>query len=160
LLIRIPEKQTESYHNMPDNFEEIFSKIQTYIMGKASESYSDKVLELAYDPLNVGEIENPDGAASATGECGDKMQVHLKLSGELITEARFLTNGCGATLACGSAVTELAKGKTPYEASKIYPQTVVRYLDGLPASHMHCAVLAVQAMRQALKSTKKSMKSD
>ena len=141
---------------MPDNFDKVFSKIQSYIMGKASEIYSDKVLELAYDPLNVGEIENPDGAASVTGECGDRMQVHLKLSCGKITEVRFLTTGCGATVACGSAVTELAKGKTPYEVSKIYPQTIVSYLDGLPASHMHCAVLAVQAMRQALKSIEES----
>jgi nitrogen fixation NifU-like protein len=141
---------------MPENFEKVISKIQSYIMGKASEIYSDRVLELAYDPLNVGEIENPDGAASVIGECGDRMLVHLKLSCGKITEARFLTTGCGATVACGSAVTELAKGKTPYEASKIYPQTIVRYLDGLPASHMHCAVLAVQTIRQALKSIETS----
>jgi nitrogen fixation NifU-like protein len=136
---------------MPENFEKVFDRIQKLFMGKASELYSDKALTLAFDPLNVGEIENPDGFAKVKGECGDSMQVQLKLAGGNICEARFLTDGCGATLACGSAVTELTKGRTPWDARKIYPQTVVRYLDGLPASHMHCAVLAVQALREALK---------
>ncbi len=137
---------------MPDDFEKLFQNIQRMIMGKASETYSNKVMTLAYEPLNVGEIDQPDGAAKVTGECGDSMQIHLRIAGETINKARFLTDGCGATLACGSAVTELAKGKTPWEASKIYPQTVVRYLDGLPASHLHCAVLSVQALREALNS--------
>jgi nitrogen fixation NifU-like protein len=141
---------------MPDNFEKVFEEIQKYIVGDASEPYSDKVLILAYEPVNVGEIENPDGTARVMGECGDWMQMYLKITGDTISEARFLTDGCGATLACGSAVTELVRGRTLWEAIKIYPQTVIRYLDGLPASHMHCAVLAVQALKEALKSLKSS----
>ena len=139
---------------MPDNFEKVFENIQKYIVGNTSEPYSDKVLTLAYEPLNVGEIENPDGIARVTGECGDSMKIYLKITGDTISEARFLTDGCGATLACGSAVTELVRGRTPWEAIKIYPQTVIQYLDGLPTSHMHCAVLAVQALKEALKSLK------
>ena len=139
---------------MPDNFEKVFENIQKYIMGNASESYSDKVLTLAYEPVNVGEIENPDGSARVMGECGDWMQIYLKITGDTISEVRFLTDGCGATLACGSAVTELVRARTPWEVTKIYPQTVIRYLDGLPASHMHCAVLAVQALKEALRSLK------
>ncbi len=30
-------------------------------MGNASETYSDKVLELAYEPVYVGELDDPDG---------------------------------------------------------------------------------------------------
>ena len=139
---------------MPDDFEKTFDKIKKFIMGGVSEAYSDKVLTLAYEPLNVGEIINPDSTAKVRGSCGDTMQLHLRLSKGRITEARFLTDGCGPTLACGSAITELVNNKTPYEASKIYPQDLVHYLDGLPASHFHCAVLAVQVLRQALKSLK------
>jgi len=130
--------------------EKIFSAIESQFMGQSSERFSDKVLEFAYDPLNTGEIENPDGTGFAIGECGDSMTIFLKTEENKIKEARFLADGCGATLACGSAVTELVKDKSLFNAKNIYPQTVIRFLDGLPASHTHCSVLAVQALRKAL----------
>lgn len=141
---------------MTDKTENIFDNLQQLWMGNASERYSDKVLELAYEPRNVGEIENPDGIGFAKGSCGDRMSIFLKVTDDVITDIRFLTDGCGATLACGSAVTMLAKDRTPFEAEKIYPQTVIRFLDGLPASHLHCAALAVQTLRKALTSLSES----
>lgn len=121
-------------------------------MGHASEKYSDKVVELAYEPLNVGEIQDADGMGFVKGTCGDRMSIYLKLEAGFISDIKFLTDGCSATLACGSAITQMAKNRTPYEATKIYPQNIVRFLDGLPASHLHCAVLAVQALQKALES--------
>jgi len=131
--------------------EKIFNQLNSMLMGETETVYSDKVVTLAYEPLNVGKIKNPDGKSEAQGECGDKMWISFKVENGNIADVRFLTDGCGATLACGSAVTELAKGKTPYQAMKIYPQNVVQYLDGLPASHLHCSVLAVNALKRALK---------
>jgi len=133
-----------------NNEEKVFEKLQAYMMGIASETYSDKVLTLAYEPLNVGEMENPDGFGCVKGPCGDTMRISLRIVDGKIYDATFWTDGCGATLACGSVVTEMVKGKTPCEAEKIYPQNIVRYLDGLPASHLHCSVLAVPALRKAL----------
>jgi len=130
--------------------EEIFEQLKHYFMGEASEPYSDKVLTLAYEPMNVGEIENPDTFGYVKGSCGDEMTIFLRIKDGRIYDAKFLTDGCGATLACGSTVTELAKGKTIWEAKKIHPQGIVDYLGGLPASHLHCAFLAVRALRKAL----------
>ena len=135
---------------MKEDPEHILAKFQNLFMGNAGEQYSEKVLTLAYEPLNVGEIENPDGSSRVQGSCGDNMDVSLKLDNTIIAEVKFLTDGCGATLACGSAVTELAKGKTIYQAEKISPQEIIHFLDGLPESHVHCAVLAVQALQRAL----------
>jgi len=128
----------------------VFSNLQQYLMGEASEAFSDKVMEYAYDPVNVGEIKNPDVRASVKGDCGDAYTMFLKIKGQTIDEIRFLVDGCGASLACGCAITELARGITPYEAGKITPQAVIQFLDGLPASHLHCAVLAVQTLQKAL----------
>ena len=138
---------------MDEEIEEIFEKLECYFMGEASEPYSDKVLALAYDPLNVGEIENADSFGYAKGTCGDEITIFLKIENGKICNAKFLTDGCGATLACGSSITELVKGKTVWQAKKIYPQDIINYLGGLPASHLHCAVLAVQALREALGNT-------
>jgi nitrogen fixation NifU-like protein len=128
----------------------IFQKLQHYMMGEASEPYSNKVLSYAYDPINIGEIKNPDGQGIVKGDCGDSIFITIKLKKYKINQIRFLVDGCGAAIACGCAVTELAKEKTPYEASKITPQEVIRFLDGMPVSHTHCAVLAVQALQKAL----------
>jgi nitrogen fixation NifU-like protein len=114
------------------------------------EVYSERVIQLAYEPLNIGRIEDPDAITLVKGQCGDRMSISIKMKEGKIDVIRFLTDGCGATVACGSAVTELAKGKTPWNARKIHPQTIIQYLDGLPPSHLHCAALAVQALRQTL----------
>jgi len=141
-----------------NNEEEVFEKLQAYMMGIASEPYSDKALTLAYEPLNVGEMKNPDGFGCIKGPCGDTMLIFLQIIDGKISEATFLTDGCGGTLACGSAITELAKGKTPYEAAKISPKAVIKYLDGLPASHLHCAVLAAQTLHKAFENVKETVK--
>jgi len=125
-------------------------------MREALKTFSQKVVSLAYEPRNVGSLKNPDGHGRVAGQCGDTMEIYIKMKGKIIDPIGFLTDGCGATLACGSATTELAKGKTPYEAGKITPQAVIKYLDGLPASHLHCAVLAVQTLRKALENLDKS----
>lgn len=134
--------------------EKVFNKLHSMLMGEREEIYSDKVIALAYEPLNVGRVKKPDAESKVQGNCGDQMEISFKVEKDIISEIRFLTDGCGATLACGSAITELAKGMTPYQASKIYPQNVVAYLDGLPSSHLHCSVLAVNAMQNALKNYK------
>ena len=136
---------------MPKSDDKVFENLQSYWMGESSEPYSEKALTLAYEPLHVGEIDSPDTVGSITGECGDTMHIYLKLHAGKIHEATFLADGCGATLACGSAVTDLVLGKTPGEAAGIAPQAVVQYLDGLPASHLHCSVLAVRTLKDALK---------
>jgi nitrogen fixation NifU-like protein len=141
--------------DMDENSESVFQKMQKYFLGSSSEPFSDKVLDLAYEPTNVGEIEDADAVGFVKGDCGDRMAIFLKMDRGKIKKATFLTDGCGATIACGSAVTELIRNKSSYEAIKIYPQMVIRYLDGLPTSHVHCAVLAVQTVHEALENLKK-----
>lgn len=133
-----------------DEIESVFDRLMGSETETGFEVFSDRVIELAYEPLNVGEMDDPDAIALVRGQCGDRMAVSIKIEEGKIGVIRFLTDGCGATVACGSAVTELAKGKTPWDARKIYPQHVIRFLDGLPDSHLHCAALSVQALRHAL----------
>jgi len=130
--------------------EKIFANLEKNFMGASSERFSEKTVELASEPRNTGELTDADGKGLARGECGDTITVFLKTDNGTITDARFLADGCGATLACGSAVTELAKGRSLFYARSIYPQTIIKFLGGLPASHMHCSVLAVHALRKAL----------
>ena len=140
--------------NSKEDIEKVFDDLQKYFMEEASKVFSDKVVTLAYAPRNVGAIVNPDGHAHISGSCGDTMEIFIKMKGKILENITFLTDGCGATLSCGSAITELGKGKTYSEAKSIGVLSLLRYLDDLPASHEHCALLAVNTLQKALKDLK------
>jgi nitrogen fixation NifU-like protein len=79
------------------------------------------------------------------------MEIWLKVRDATITESTFMTDGCGTTIAAGSMVTELAKGKTVIQAQKISQQDVLSALGGLPEESQHCALLAANTLREAIK---------
>ncbi|MBN1761560.1 MAG: iron-sulfur cluster assembly scaffold protein [Methanomicrobia archaeon] len=127
------------------------------IQKEEREIYTERTLEEAYNPKNVGELKNPDGAASITGPCGDTVQIHLAVKGDTIVASKFITDGCGASTACGSVITELAKGKTVEEASRIQDKDVLSVLGGLPEDNIHCALLAANTLRAALEDYKSKL---
>jgi nitrogen fixation NifU-like protein len=112
--------------------------------------YSEKTIDHFLNPRNLGEIPAPDGFGRITGPCGDTMEICLKVRDGRVTNASFLTDGCGTTIASGSMVTELAKGKSISEAQKITQQDVLNALGGLPEDSLHCALLAANTLREAI----------
>ena len=110
--------------------------------------YSDKVLEHFANPHNVGEIPDADGVGEVgNAKCGDIMKMYLKIKDGVIEDAKFKTFGCGAAIATSSMATDMIKGSTIEDALKLSNQAVVEALDGLPASKIHCSVLAEQAVK-------------
>lgn len=113
--------------------------------------YSEKVMDHFKNPRNVGEIENPDGVGEVGNPvCGDIMKIFLKIKDNIITDAKFLTFGCGAAIASSSMVTELVKGKTLEEAWELSNKAVAEALEGLPPIKMHCSVLAEEGIHKAI----------
>jgi nitrogen fixation NifU-like protein len=113
--------------------------------------YSEKVMDHFTNPRNVGEIEGASGVGTVgNAKCGDIMRVFLKIDGDIVTDAKFKTFGCGAAIATSSMATELIKGKTIQEALEITNKTVMEALDGLPPVKVHCSCLAEEALRAAL----------
>jgi nitrogen fixation NifU-like protein len=113
--------------------------------------YSEKVMDHYANPRNVGEIENADGIGEVgNAKCGDIMKMYLKIEGNIITDVKFKTFGCGAAIATSSIATEMIKGKPIEDALKLTNKAVVEALDGLPPAKIHCSVLAEQAIKSAL----------
>jgi nitrogen fixation NifU-like protein len=74
----------------------------------------------------------------------------LVIENERITDIKFMTDGCGATIACASYVARTVKGKTIEEALLIKPEGVDSYFEGLPQESKHCAKLAIDTLKAAL----------
>ena len=131
--------------------EDSFKVLEDYVMADMREIYSEKVIDHAMNPRNLGVFRDADGFAQVTGPCGDTIQICLKAKNGRINDATFTTDGCGATIACGSMITELVKGRAITEALKITPDDIFNSLDGLPEGNVHCALLAVNTLKEALK---------
>ncbi|MFA6047695.1 MAG: iron-sulfur cluster assembly scaffold protein [Parcubacteria group bacterium] len=121
--------------------------------------YSKKVLEHFTRPHNQGVLKNADGVGSVGNpQCGDIMKIYIKVKKkkgeEVIEDIKFETLGCAAAVATSSMVTDLAKGKTLGEASKITRSDVAENLEGLPPVKMHCSNLAADALQEAIKNYK------
>ncbi len=113
--------------------------------------YSEKVMDHFRNPRNVGQIENADGIGEVgNAKCGDIMRMYIKVDDNIITDAKFMTFGCGSAIATSSMATELIKGKSVDDAVKLTNSAVVEALDGLPAYKYHCSVLAEEAVKSAV----------
>lgn len=114
--------------------------------------YSQKVIDHFTNPRNVGEIEDADGIGVARNPaCGDLVKLFIKIKDGRIEDAKFKTYGCSAAIAASSMLTELIKGKSLPELKKITKEVVTEALDGLPKVKLHCAVLAEDTLKAALK---------
>ena len=113
-------------------------------------SYSAVVIEHMNDPRHWGIMQNSDGYARITGSCGDTMEISLNVKKNVIIECTFDTDGCGATVACGSMVTEMATGKPLAIARQIGKDAILAYCGGLPEGNVHCAVLAANTLKTAI----------
>jgi nitrogen fixation NifU-like protein len=136
---------------MAEEFDSPFKELEQTVMDDMRQNYSEKTIDHFLNPRNLGEIPTPDGFGRITGPCGDTMEIRLKVRDDRIINASFLTDGCGPSIASGSMVTELAKGKSVLEARKITQQDVLDALGGLPEESLHCALLAADTLKDAIK---------
>jgi len=128
-----------------------FDELQELIMADMRKVYSETVIDHAMNPRNVGDMGNADGLARVTGSCGDTMEIWLKVRDDSVADATFWTDGCGASIASGSMVTELVKEKSIPQAQKVTQQDVLNALGGLPEESIHCALLAANTLKEAIK---------
>jgi len=125
--------------------------LEAIVMEEARNVYSETVIDHAMNPRNVGDMPDADGFGRVSGSCGDIMEIWLKVSGDTIINTGFMTDGCGTSIASGSMVTEMAKGKSISEVQKIGQQDILNALGGLPDESKHCALLAANTLKEAIR---------
>jgi nitrogen fixation NifU-like protein len=136
---------------MAEEFDDPFKELEQSVMEDMKRVYSEKTIDYFLKPRNLGEIPAPDGFARVTGSCGDTMEIYLKVRDDKVINASFWTDGCGPSIASGSMVTEMAKQMNISEAQRISQHDVLTALGGLPEESEHCALLAADTLKEAIK---------
>ncbi|UCC91629.1 MAG: iron-sulfur cluster assembly scaffold protein [Candidatus Aenigmatarchaeota archaeon] len=119
-----------------------------------SRMYTKKVIEYFTHPKNVGEIKNADAEVTEGSlACGDLIRLYLRIDPKtrVIKDIKFKSYGCAANIATTSIMTEIVKGKTIGQAKKLEFKDITKALGGLPPIKIHCSVLAIDALKSAIR---------
>jgi nitrogen fixation NifU-like protein len=120
------------------------------VIAQMKDTYSDEVIDHTINTRNFGRMLNWDGIGSATSTCGETIRIWLKVKDGKVTKASFETDGCAASIACGSMATELAIGKDVSSAQKIKQKNILEALNGLPDYNQELALIASKAIKGAI----------
>lgn len=121
----------------------------------AVRSYHERVLDHYSKPRNVGSMDKNanDVGTGLVGApaCGDvmKLQIRVDPNTNTISDVKFKTFGCGSAIASSSYLTELVRGMTLDQASKVKNTEIAKELC-LPPVKLHCSMLAEDAIKSAI----------
>jgi nitrogen fixation NifU-like protein len=135
---------------MSENLDSFINQLQQQIFDEARETLGEAGFERWRNPKYNGRMENPDASAKVTGSCGDTMAIYLKFDKDRVTDASYVTDGCGSSSVCGSFAAETAIGKSPDEITDIDGHSILAKLGRLPEDEEHCAFLAAETLQAAL----------
>ena len=119
--------------------------------------YSERLLDHFQNPRNAGEIDDPDVRVEVSNPiCGDILRLTASMEGDRIAKIRYLTRGCTASIAVGSALTVMLQGKTLSEAAALRREAVEAAVGGLSNESKHAAVLAMDGVRTLVREMRSS----
>ena len=84
------------------------------------ELYQGVILDHYKKPRNYRALEAGRTAEGYNPLCGDRINVYVKLDGDVIREVSFVGSGCAISTASASMMTESLKGKTREEAEALF----------------------------------------
>lgn len=113
--------------------------------------FSPTLLDHSANPRNAGALDtgNAVGDADLSGRA-PRVQIYLVVDRDVIAQASFTAFGCGVTIAAGSVLTELAKGRTLDECRNITGRDIADALDGIPTDKQFCADVVAAALHDAI----------
>ncbi len=114
--------------------------------------HSPTLLDHFQNPRNSGELEPPAVAVQVENPvCGDILRLSARFEDGRLTAIRFKAKGCAASIAAGSALTELMLGRTRAEIAGLRAGHVEEALGGLIPESKHAARLCLDAVAALLK---------
>ncbi|HEV2288537.1 MAG TPA: iron-sulfur cluster assembly scaffold protein [Candidatus Acidoferrales bacterium] len=109
--------------------------------------HSAAVVDHFKNPRNAGDLPDATAAVDVSNPvCGDVLRLSVRVDAGKISAVRFKAQGCVATVASASALTELLIGKSLNEAWAVTAAKISDSLGGLPPATFHGAQLASDAL--------------
>lgn len=113
--------------------------------------YSPSVLDHFKNPRNAGDLQDATAAVDVSNPvCGDVLRLSARVEGGIVAECRFKAQGCVASVACASILTELLSGKSLNDARRVTATQIAESLGGLEQATFHAAQLAADALAALL----------
>lgn len=110
-------------------------------------------------PMNFGPLKEANAHAKITGPCGDTMEFWLKIDNNIILAASFTTDGCENSVICGSTAGYMVENKSLDDASVLTQKQVLSEIGYVLDEFKHCALLAVNTIKEALENYRLNLKS-
>jgi nitrogen fixation NifU-like protein len=112
---------------------------------------SPQLIEHFRNPRNVGELPAPAITVEVSNPiCGDILRLSALIEGGRVASAGFKVRGCTASIAAGSALTELISGKDREALRSLTAADVEAAVGGLSNESKHAAVLCMDGVRALL----------
>ena len=90
-------------------------------MNKLSDLYQEVILDHNKRPRNFHALEQPSHSAEGYNPlCGDRLNLFVKVEGDVITDIAFQGSGCAISKASASLMTDALKGRTVQEARQLF----------------------------------------
>lgn len=113
--------------------------------------YNPTLLDHFEHPRNAGDLPGATAQVEVSNPvCGDVLRLAARFERGQVQEARFKTQGCVASIAASSWLTDWMRGKSADDLGKLTPENVAEGLGGLAPASSHAADLACDALRLLL----------
>ena len=110
--------------------------------------YSEKLIDHFANPRNLEAVEFPTHTVECENPvCGDQLRLLVKCVEGRIAAVSFRARGCTASIACGSALTELLDGKSLAEIRLLHAADIEEAVGGLIPESKHAALLCSDVVR-------------
>ena len=136
---------------MTGTLDSFVNQIQNEIFEQTKEEFGTAFYERWMHPTHLDVLPSPSAQAELTGSCGDKIHIYLDIDQDVIRRARFQTTGCGPSIVSADAACELAENRPLEEAAGMEQDDVIALLGSLPEDKEHCAHLAANTIREAIR---------
>ena len=137
--------------SMSDTLDAFLDDLQSQVFEETRETLGEEACKRWRNPVHFGKMEDPSTQAGLTGSCGDSLTVYLKIENARVKTASFTTDGCASSQICGDVACEFAEGKSIEDAGLVDGKDVLQVLGGLPEDNKHCAYLAAETLREAVR---------
>jgi len=112
---------------------------------------SPELIEHFRNPRNVGELPPPAVTVEVSNPvCGDILRLSARIEAGRITQCGFKVRGCTASIAAGSALTELIGGRDKTGLRNLTARDIEHAVGGLSNESKHAAALCLDAVRALL----------